>query len=183
MQYNFKPFEKRITELKEKLGKDLSAIRTGRATPAILDGVQVEVYGSRMPINQLAGIVVEDARSILITPWSAADGKEIEKAITLANLGLSVSAVEKGVRVSFPELTSERRDALVKVAKEKLEEVKKMLRSARDDVWSDIQKKEKEGGMGEDEKFRFKDEMQKKVDAGNKALEEAFERKEKEIRQ
>lgn len=181
MAYDFKPFEKRIAELKEKLSKDLSSIRTGRATPAVLDGVQVEAYGARMPINQLAGITVEDARSILISPWNAADGKEIEKAITMANLGLSVSAVEKGVRVTFPELTFERRVSLMKVAKEKLEEMRKSLRSAREDVWNDIQAKEKEGGMGEDEKFRLKDEMQKRVDAANKEFDEMLARKEKEI--
>lgn len=181
MAYDFKPFEKRITEIQERLARELSSIRTGRATPAVLDGVQVEAYGARMPINQLAGITVEDARTILIAPWNAADGKEIEKAITVANLGLSVAAVEKGVRVSFPELTSERRVSLMKIAKEKLEETRKSLRSARDDVWSDIQTQEKEGTMGEDEKFRLKEEMQKRVDAANKEFEHMLERKEAEI--
>ena len=179
--YDFKSFEKRLTECKERLAKDLAGIRTGRATPTILDGVQVEAYGAKMPINQLASITVEDPRTLLISPWNAGDAKEIEKAITLANLGLSVGAVEKGVRVSFPELTSERRESLIKIAKEKLEEVKKSVRGARDDVWSDIQKKEKEGGMGEDEKFRLKDDMQKRVDKTNEDLEGAFQRKEKEI--
>ncbi len=181
MAYDFKSFEKRIKEIEERVGRELSGIRTGRAAPAILDGVQVESYGTRVALNQVANISVEDARTIRIAPWDASLGKDIEKAITAANLGLSVGADERGVRVSFPELTAERRTSLLKLAKEKLEECRAALRIARDEVWSDIQKKEKEGDMPEDEKFRAKDEMQKRVDAANKAFDAALERKEKEI--
>ncbi len=181
MAYDFKPFDKRVAEIIERLGKDLSAVRTGRAAMSILDGIFVESYGTRMPVNQVANISVEDARTLRIVPWDSAVAKEIEKAITQANLGLSVGADEKGVRVSFPELTSERRVSLVKLAKEKTEEARISLRSARDDVWSDIQKKERDGDMAEDDKFRSKEEMQKKVDAANTSFESALERKEKEI--
>jgi ribosome recycling factor len=181
MAYDFKPFEKRIAELVERAGKELGSIRTGRAAPAILDGVQVESYGSRVPLNQVGNITVEDARTIRITPWDASMGKEIEKAITSANLGLSVGMDEKGVRVFFPELTSERRTSLLKLAKEKVEEMRAALRVARDEVWSDIQNLEKEGKMPEDDKFRSKDEMQKRVDACNEAFDQMFDRKEKEI--
>ena len=181
MAYDFKPFEKRIKDIEERLGKELSGVRTGRATPAILDGIQVESYGSRMGISQVANISVEDARSLRITPFDPANAKEIEKAITQANLGLSVGADEKGVRVFFPELTSERRVTLLKVAKEKVEEIRTMLRAARDDVWSDIQAKEKAKEMSEDDKFRAKEDMQKRVDAANASFDAALERKEKEI--
>lgn len=181
MAYDFKPLEKKIAEITERLSRELSAVRTGRAAPSILDGVMVESYGSRMPINQLATISVEDARVLRITPWDASQAKEIEKAITLANLGLSVSADEKGVRVFFPELTSERRATLIKVAKEKVEDARTSVRSARDEVWSDIQKKERDGEIPEDDKFRFKDEMQKRIDAANAAFDDALARKEKEI--
>jgi ribosome recycling factor len=181
MAYDFKPLEAQIKQINERLARELSGVRTGRATPAILDSITVESYGTRMGIQQVANVTVEDARTLRIVPWEAGQAKEIEKAITLANLGLSVGMDEKGVRVSFPELTSERRVQLIKVAKEKVEEAKTQLRGVRDDVWSDIQKKEKDGKMGEDEKFRAKDEMQKRVDAGNKQFEEALARKEKEI--
>ena len=181
MAYDFKAFEKRIKEVEERMIKELTGVRTGRATPAILDGVQVESYGSRMAINQVAAISVEDARTLRIAPWDQSLAKEIEKAITVANLGLSVGMDEKGVRVSFPELTAERRVSLVKVAKEKAEEVRAQIRLARDDVWSDIQKKEKDGAMSEDDKFRAKDEMQKRVDGANKNIDEMLVRKEKEI--
>ncbi len=181
MAYDFKPFEKRIAEITDRLGKELGSVRTGRAGPAILDGVQVESYGSRVPINQVAGISIEDARTLRIAPWDMSLSKEIEKAITVANLGLSVGADEKGVRVFFPELTAERRVSLLKIAKEKVEEIRTALRLARDEVWSDIQKQEKDGVITEDDKFKSKEEMQKRVDAANGAFDLAFERKEKEI--
>ena len=181
MAYDFKPFEKKIADIGERLVKELSGVRTGRATPAILDGIQVESYGARVSLNQISNISVEDARTLRITPWDVSQAKEIEKAIVLANLGLSVGADEKGVRVFFPDLTSERRQSLVKIAKDKVEETRTALRAARDEVWSDIQKKEREGEIPEDDKFRFKDEMQKKVDAANTQFDETFTRKEKEM--
>lgn len=181
MAYDFKAFDKRIKEITDKATRELAGIRTGRASPAILDGIQVESYGTRVPILQVANISTEDARTLRIAPWDMANAKEIEKAITLANLGLSVSMDEKGVRVFFPELTGERRAALLKLGKEKMEECRASLRQARDEVWSTIQKLEKDGKMPEDDKFRAKDEMQKRVDAANKSFDEALTRKEKEI--
>jgi ribosome recycling factor len=181
MAYDFKPLEKKITDSTERLVRELSGIRTGRAAPMILDGIVVESYGTRVPLNQVANISVEDVRVLRITPWDASQAKEIEKAITQANLCISVGADEKGVRVFFPELTSERRVQLLKLAKERVEEARTSVRAARDDVWSDIQKKERDGEIPEDDKFRFKDDMQKRVDAASEMFEQALERKEKEI--
>jgi ribosome recycling factor len=181
MAYDFKPFDARLKEIEEHFIQDLSAVRTGRATPAILDTVQVEVYGTRMPVNQIASVTVEDARTLRIAPWNAADGKEIEKALTVANLGLSVGADDKGVRVFFPELTSERRVSLMKLAKERMEDARKSLRLAREEVQSDIEKREKAKEYGEDDKFRYKEEMQKKVDAAGARFEALLEKKEQEI--
>jgi ribosome recycling factor len=181
MAYDFKVFDKRIAEITERLTKELASVRTGRAGPAILDGVLVESYGTRVPITQVANISIEDARTLRIVPWDKALAKEIEKAITTANLGLSVGMDEKGIRVFFPELTSERRMSLLKIAKEKVEELRTALRSARDEVWSDIQKLEREGHMPEDDKFKAKEDMQKRVDAANAAFDTALARKEKEI--
>lgn len=181
MAYDFKTFDARIKEIGEHLTKELGAVRTGRAASSILDVVQVESYGVRVPINNVATIGVEDARTLRIKPFDPSMGKEIEKEITNANLGLSISADEGGLRIIFPELTGERRVMLVKLAKEKVEEAKIALRQARDDVWSDIQKQERDGDMSEDDKFRNKDEMQKRVDAANKTFDDAFVRKEQEI--
>ncbi len=181
MTYDFKPFEKRIKEILEHAAKELSGVRTGRAAPAILDGVFVESYGTRMPINQVASVSVDDPRSLRIAPYDQSLAKEIEKAITVANLGVSVGSDERGVRVMFPELTGERRVQMVKLAKEKIEDSKGSLRAARDEVWQDIQKREKEGTMTEDEKFRSKDEMEKRVKAAGVEFDALLDRKEKEI--
>lgn len=181
MAYNFTTFKDSIKDLEEWLKKEFSSIRTGRATPTILDGVRVEAYGSLSPISQVASVAIEGARSLRIAPWDMSQVKAIEKAIITSNLGLSVSVDDKGLRVTFPELTTESRTAFVKMAKQKLEEARVTLRTEREKVWDDIQAQEKEGGMGEDEKFRLKNDMQKIVDEANKKLEELAEAKEKEI--
>lgn len=181
MSYNFQNLKLKTKEVEEWLSKEFSGIRTGRATPLLLDGVNVEVYGTHMPVNQLANVSIEGARSLRVTPYDKGTLKEIEKALIKADLGVGVAVDEDGIRISFPELTSERREQLIKLAKSKLEDARQTIRSEREKVWSDIQKQEKEGGMSEDDKFRSKEEMQKIIDDANKNLEEHFEKKEKEI--
>jgi ribosome recycling factor len=181
MAYNFSPFKEALKGVEEHLKKEYLGIRTGRATPALLDGIQVESYGARMPINQVAGVMTEDARTLRITPWDMSVAKEIEKVIIEANLGVSVSLDDKGARVSFPELSAERRDSLIKIAKERLEDSKVSVRREREKVQSEIEATEKAGAMSEDDKFKAKADMQKIVDEANKALVDVFEKKEKEI--
>lgn len=181
MQYDFTKLKGKIKETEDWMKKEYQGIRTGMASPQLLDAIQVESYGQRMPINQVGSVSIADAKSLIVTPWDASQVKAVEKAITVANLGVSLKTDEKSVRVFFPDLTSERREMLMKVAKEKLEQGKITLRTVREEVWADIQNKEKEGGMSEDERFRFKNDMQKFVDAGNKSLEDIFNKKEKEI--
>lgn len=161
--------------------KELAQVRTGRATPMILDAIQVEAYGSRMGIKELANVVTEDVRTIRVEPWDASVSKAIEKAITTSNLGLSLSPFEKGLRIIFPELTAERREQLAKLTKQKLEEARVTLRGLRDKTWNEIQEREKKGNMGEDDKFRLKDEMQKMIDEAGTKLEAVCERKIVEI--
>ncbi len=181
MQYDFTSLDKRIAEIAGRLTQELAGIRTGRAAPSILDNVLIESYGTRMPINQLANVSVEDSRILRIVPWDQSLGKEIERAITQANLGLSVGMDERGVRVFFPELTAERRSALLKLCKGRLEDARAHVRAARDETWSDIQKREREGSIPEDDKFRAKDDMQKRVDAANLSFDDMLARKEKEL--
>lgn len=179
--YDFKSLEQKLAGAKEWLAREYRGIRTGRASPAVLDSVTVSAYGSVMPLKQVGNISVEDARSLRIAPWDAALVKDIERGIVAANLGLGTATDSAGIRVTFPELTGERRAQLVKVAKGKLEDARTTVRVARDEIWKDIQEQEKIGGMGEDEKFRLKDELQKKVDDANTELEKAFEAKETEM--
>lgn len=181
MAYNFQPFKQKLTETEEWLKKEFAQIRTGRATPVILDAILVEVYGSYMPINQVASVTVEDPKTIRVAPWDASQVKAIEKAVNDSNLGLSVATDDKGLRVIFPELTSERRISLAKIAKQKLEEARVSLRKEREEVRNDINTKEKAGEIAEDEKFRYNEEMQKYIDESNRKLDELADKKEKEI--
>ncbi len=181
MAYDFTAFKKGLLTVEEWLSNEYLTVRTGRATPAILDSVWLESYGARTPIKHVASISIEDARTIRVSPWDKAQIKAIEKAIAEANLGLGTSSDSQGVRVFFPELTAERRTALMKVVREKLEHARVSVRSERDEIWSDLQEKERDGEIAEDEKFRLKEEMQKFVDSTNSKLEEMSIRKEKEI--
>ncbi len=181
MAYNTAQFKVSLKDIEEWLKKEFSTIRTGRATPSILDGVKVEAYGTDMPINQVANIGVEDARVLRITPWDMSQVKSIEKAIIISDLGLSVSVDDKGLRVNFPDLTSDRRVALVKIAKQKLEDARVTLRNEREKAIKDIDAQEKEKKISEDEKFRMKADLQKAIDDANRVLDELFAKKEKEI--
>lgn len=179
--FNFSNFKKKSESIESWLLGEMSSISTGRATPSILDRISVESYGSRMPINQVAGITIEDARTLRITPWDSTQIKAIEKALITSDLGLSISVDERGVRASFPELSSERRDALVKVVNARLEDAKISLRKEREATWDEIQALEKEKKISEDERFRLKEEMQKIVDEVNKKLETLASKKEAEV--
>lgn len=181
MAYDFGPLEKKLAEAKEWLSREYQSLRTGRAAPALLDVVHVDAYGSRMPLKQVANIGIEGARSLVVTPFDPSLLKDIERGIVSANLGVGSVASGNFIRITFPELTTERRQELVKAAKSKLEETRVAMRSARDEIWSDIQEQEREGTIREDEKFRLKDELQKKIDAAHEALETLFDRKEKEV--
>ena len=181
MAYDFNQLKKQLSGVEEWLKKEFQQIRTGQATPAVLDGVKVEVYGAPMGLKELASVVIEGARTLRIAPWDKSQTKEIEKAISIANLGLSVVVDDQGLRVNFPELTADRRKDIAKLAKDKLEESKKQIRQHRDVVIKDLQAKEKEGGYGKDDIFRLKNETQKMVDELVKKLDGMYEKKEKEV--
>jgi ribosome recycling factor len=175
-------FEKRLTATREHLEREYSGIRTGQAAPAILDGIKVESYGSMMPINQVASVGIEDARTLRISPWDASQIAAIERAVADADLGVSVGADSSGLRISFPELSSERREQLIKLAKTKLEEARVAVRAARDERMKALEKQEKNGDITEDDLFKQKELAQKKVEECNKLLETLFDAKEVEIR-
>lgn len=181
MSYDFSKIKNRGEEIKEWLKKEFVSLRTSRATPALVENILVDSYGSKTPLKHVASINVEDARTLRITPWDHSVLKFIEHAIVSSPAGVSPIADKNSIRLTMPELTEERRRALMKVVSEKLEEAKVSLRKARDEVWQDIQNKEKKGEIPEDDKFRFKDELQKVIDKVMKDLEEISERKNKEI--
>ncbi|MBX9765085.1 ribosome recycling factor [Patescibacteria group bacterium] len=177
MAYDIQQFKKLAAEKQAWLQSELQGLRTGRATPALLDSISVDVYGSRMKLSQVAAITVEDARTLYVNPWDKGQVKDIEKAITVADLGISAGSDDKGVRVSFPELTAERRTQLMKLVRAKLEEARVQLKTARAKAISDAEK----SGASEDEQKRLKNEIQKIVDDTNALLEGLAEKKEKEL--
>ena len=167
----------KFNEVISWLEKEYSGIRTGQAAPALLDSIKVEAYGSLMSLVQVASIGIEDARTLRISPWDASVSAAIEKAITDANLGVSVVSDSGGLRVIFPELTSERREQLLKLAKKKLEEARVSVRSLRDDMMKKSEKSEKAGDISEDELQIQKKQIQDQVDQTNKVLESHFNQK------
>ena len=181
MQYNFLNFKTELKKVGEFLGKEYNQLNIGRASPMVLDGVSVLSYGSHVPLKNIANISIEDPKTLRVAPWDKNQIKDIEKAITSANLGLSVATDDAGIRVIFPQLTTETRQNLVKVLKEKLEETRITVRRERERIWEDVQTKQKEGKLTEDEKFRAKEELQKIIDEANRNLEASFEKKQHEV--
>lgn len=179
--YDFSNFKNKIKVNEDWLVKELSQVRTGRATPAILDGVKVDAYGSEMPISNVATISSEDARTLRISPWDNSMIRPIEKAITIADLGLSVAVDDKGLRVAFPLLTTETRGQFVKIAKQKVEEAKVSLRQERNKVNDDLQENKKAGSLGEDDFLRAKTEVDKLTKEAGEKFDSLCEKKEKEI--
>lgn len=174
-------FNARMKEVISWLTNEYGGIRSGQASPAILDGVRVDSYGSKVPLNQVGSIGIEDARTLRVSVWNAGSVKDVETAIKESALGVSVSSDSSGVRVIFPELTSERRTQLIKLAKQKLEDARVSVRSIRDEVMKELDKQEKDGDLSEDEKFTKKETIQKGVETTNTALEQLYKNKEVEI--
>ena len=174
-------FHTKLDAAVEWLTGEYAAIRSGQATPALLDNIKVESYGAQMPVNQVASVGIEDARTLRISPWDAGTIGAIETAINEADLGVSVSTDSSGLRVSFPELTGERRAQLLKLAKQKQEEARVRVRAARDEEMKRIDAALKAGDMSEDEKFTAKESAQKEVDKTNARLDEIYAHKETEL--
>jgi ribosome recycling factor len=181
MQYNFLNFKTELKKIGDFLSKEYSQLNIGRASPMILDGVSIESYGSYVPLKNVASVSIEDPKTLRVAPWDKSQIKGIEKAIVGSNLGLSVATDDLGIRVIFPQLTTDTRKTLVKVLKEKLEDQRIVVRKEREVVLSDIEVKEKEGKITEDERFRAKEELQKIINETNSNLEEIFNKKEREV--
>lgn len=181
MLYDFSNIKNDSEEIKEWLKKETSSLRTGRATPALVENIMVDSYGTRTPLKHVASIAVEDARTIRITPWDTGVLKNIEQSISASNLGIQPIADKQSIRVALPELTEERRKSLIKLLGEKLEEARVSLKLKREEEWKDIQEKERAGEISEDDKFRHKEELQKIIDKVSAGLEEIAKNKEREI--
>ncbi|MEK7136105.1 MAG: ribosome recycling factor [Patescibacteria group bacterium] len=181
MSYNFSQFSTRTNEIEDWLKKEFAAVRTGKASPLFLDNVLVESYGTKTPIKHIAAISIEDAKTLRVSPWDRNHVKDIESAIAAANLGVSTAPDSVGIRIIFPDLSSERRLVLAKILKEKFEEAKVSIRKEREKVIADIEVKAKDKEISEDDKFKFKEDLQKLVDESVVKLEIITTAKEEEI--
>jgi ribosome recycling factor len=161
--------------------KEISALRTGRANPAVLDNVQVEAYGVMNPLNTVSNIAVADSRSIIIAAWDKSVLKSIEKAIVDAGLGFGVVNEGDKVRLTVPPLTEENRKELVKKLNEKMEKTRINLRQVRDQIKTTIEKAFEDKAISEDDKFRFVKELDEFSAKKNEELKDIHNRKEKDI--
>lgn len=178
---DFSNIEERMNKTISVLSENFSEVRAGRANPAILNKIKVDYYGTPTPINQVAGISVPEARLIVIQPWDASLLKEIEKEILKAELGINPNNDGKVIRLSFPELTEERRKDLVKEIKKMAEDSKVSIRSIRRDGIDEAKAKQKEGELTEDELKSAEDQIQKLTDKKVAEIDALLQSKEKDI--
>jgi len=172
--------EERMEKALAALKRELSTLRAGRATPALLDRVQAEYYGAMTPVNQLGSITTPDSRTLVIQPWDKTALSAIEKAILKSDVGLTPASDGNIIRLVVPPLTEERRADLVKMTKKFGEEAKVAIRNIRRDANDEIKKKEK-ADISEDESRRHQDDVQKLTDRYVAEVDKILAAKEKEI--
>ncbi len=176
-----KEAELRMKGAIQSLEDDLAGIRTGRATPALIEKLPVDYYGAPTPLMQLASISVPDARTLLIKPFDKTTMKNIERAIITSNLGLTPNNDGSSIRLNLPPLTEERRRDLVKVVNQRVEEAKVAVRNIRRDLIKDLREFEKEKLIAEDDLKRGEEELQKLTDKIIAEIDQVGERKDNEI--
>ncbi len=178
----YKETKKNMGKSIAALKKELNKVRTGRASLSLLDGIFVDYYGTRTPINQMASLSVPESRLIIIQPWDVTVIKEIEKAIFKSELGLNPSNDGKIIRISIPALTEERRKELVKIVRKICEDYKVAVRNIRRDSNELIKGLKTDGDISEDDAFKAQDQIQKITDEQSKLInDDIFKEKEKEI--
>ena len=165
----------------EHVRHEFSTIRTGRASTALLDGINVDYYGTSTPLNQIANISVPDAKLLMVTPYDKGGLGDIEKAILKSDLGLTPNNDGKVIRIPIPELTEERRKDLVKVIRRLAEDSRVSLRGIRRDANDLVKKAEKDGEVPEDESHKIRDDVQKVTDDYVKKIDELLKAKEAEV--
>lgn len=175
--------ERRMNGAFDMLAKEFSGLRTNRASANLLDPVVVEVYGAKMPLNQVASVSVADARLLNVQVWDASNTKAVEKAISNAGLGLNPQPSGTLIRVPLPGLTEERRVELVKVASKYSEQARVAVRNIRREGMDSVKKAQKDGLMSEDEQKKNEERIQKMTDSWIKKIDDSLIHKEQEIKQ
>jgi ribosome recycling factor len=170
-------FDKAIEHLKS----EITGLRTGRATPALVEDITVDAYGVKQAMKAVASISVLDAKTLTIDPWDKSLIMAIETAVNNSNIGINPVNDGKLIRLPLPELTKERREELIKVLHTKLENSRIAIRKTREDVRNQIDKLEKDKEIGEDEKFKMQEELDKSVKEYNEKIKQIGDDKEKEV--
>lgn len=178
-----KDAEDRMSKSVASLSDALTKIRTGRAHPSLLEHITVEYYGAETPLNQVANVSVEDARTLSITLWEKDMVQAVEKAIMKSDLGLNPATAGTVIRIPLPALTEERRRDLVKVVRGEGEKAKVAIRNIRRDANSDLKELEKESEISEDDERRGQDQVQKYTDAAVKKVDSVLAVKEEDLMQ
>jgi len=165
----------------ERLKAEFLKLKVGKASAAVVEDLTVDYYGTKTPLKQLASINAGGARLLIIQPYDKSSLKAIENAVSSSDLSLGCGVEKETVKVTFPELTEERRVELAKIVGQKAEETRIMVRSAREKVWKETKDKEKEGQVTEDEKYQTQERLDKLVDEFNTKIGEMEASKEKEV--
>ncbi|MDO8424656.1 MAG: ribosome-recycling factor [bacterium] len=161
--------------------KELAQIRTGRASPSLVENVVVDCFGQNLPLKQLAALSVPEPRQILIQPWDKSYIEGIVSALSKTGVAANPIVDKDVIRINLPPLNEEYRKDLSRLISEKQEEARKVMRKWRDEAWSEAQSQAREGKIREDDKFRAKDELQDLIDEYSKKIDEVGERKKKEV--
>jgi ribosome recycling factor len=173
--------EDKMIKTEQVVVNEFAGVRTGKASASLVENIQVEVYGSMMRIRELAGITTPEPRQLLIQPWDMSSIQPIEKAIQKANLGLSAATQGKMIRISFPELSAERRLEFVKITKKMAEDGRVAVRHVRRDAMEELKKSVKAGETSEEEQEKAEKEIQKLTDQYTAKIDAHVVTKEKEI--
>ena len=173
--------EEKMSKTEQVVVHEFAGVRTGKASPGLVEGLPVEAYGSTMRLRELAGITTPEPRMLIITPWDASTLHPIEKAIQKANLGLNPAIDKKVIRLVFPELSTERRQEFIKIIKKMAEDGRVAVRHVRRDAMEHLKKETKGGSVGEDEEKHAEKELQKLTDDYIAKIDQHLAHKEKEL--
>lgn len=178
---NIQEYKKDFTAVLDFLKQDITSLRTGRASTAMVDAIFVEAYGTKQPLKATASISIADPKTITLEPWDKSLLGAIEKGVRDSGLGINPVNDGKLIRLSLPELTSERRQELIKILHQKLEHARVSIRKVREDVREIISTQEKQKSISEDDKFRLQEDVEKLVKDFNEEIKKIGEQKEQEI--
>ncbi len=174
-------YKEQIHKSIEHLKQDISSLRTGRATSALVEDIMIEAYGMKQPLKALASISVLDAKTLAIEPWDKSIVSAVDTGLRMSDLGINPVNDGKMIRLPLPELSQERRQELIKVLHTKLESGRIVIRKIREEAREDVDLQEEHGSISEDQKYKIHEEIEKVVKEANEKIKEIGEEKEKEI--